>query len=123
MAKFNYDKARQVAESLIDKFGQPGSFTKEGGGAGGYDDFGNVIPPEPDTVFEGTVTPLLSYKQQEIDGEQIKSTDSYVFFHSEVEPSIGAKSTINGNEYRVVNVKKLDSVDDINVYRKLQLRR
>lgn len=123
MAKFDYDKARQVAKGLIDKFGQPGSFTKEGGGAGGYDDFGNVIPSEPDTVISGIVTPLLSYKQQEVDGEQIKSTDSYVFFHSEVEPPIGVKSTLNGNEYRVVNVKKLDSVDDVSVYRKLQLRR
>ena len=123
MTKFDYDKARQVAKGLIDKFGQANSFTKEGGGAGGFDRSGNPIPPEPDTIVSGTVTPLLSYKQQEIDGEQIKSTDSYVFFHSDVEPPIGSKSTVNGNEYRVVNVKKLDSVDDINVYRKLQLRR
>lgn len=123
MTKFDYGKARRVAKGLIDKFGQAGSFTKEGGGAGGYDDFGNVILPEPDTVISGIVTPLLSYKQQEIDGEQIKSTDSYVFFHSEAEPPIGAKAVMNGSEYRVVNVKKLDSVDDVNVYRKLQLRR
>lgn len=123
MVKFDYVKARQVAKGLIDKFGQAGNFTKEGGGAGGYDRSGNPIPPEPDTVVSGIVTPLLSYKQQEIDGEQIKSTDNYVFFHSEVEPPIGAKSTVNGNEYRVVNVKKLDSVDGVNVYCKLQLRR
>ena len=123
MTKFDYAKARQVAKGLIDKFGQAGSFTKEGGGAGGFDRSGNPISSEPDTVISGTVTPLLSYKQQEIDGEQIKSTDSYVFFHSESEPQIGAKSVLNGDEYRVVDIKKLDSVDDINVYRKLQLRR
>lgn len=123
MAKFNYDKARQVAEGLIDKFGQAGSFIKEGSGAGGYDNFGNPLPADPDIVINGVVTPLLSYNQQEIDGEQIKSTDSYVFFHSEAEPPIGAKTVLNGDEYRVVDIKKLDSVDDINVYRKLQLRR
>lgn len=123
MAAFDYVKARSVAKGLIEKFGQAGAFTKEGGGAGGYDDFGNVIPPEPDTVISGAVTPLLSYKQQEIDGEQIKSTDSYVFFHSEAEPPIGAKTVLNGDEYRVVDIKKLDSVDSVNVYRKLQLRR
>lgn len=123
MAKFNYNKARQTAKGLIDKFGQTGSFIKEGSGTGGYDDFGNPLPAEPDIVINGIVTPLLSYKQQEVDGEQIKSTDSYVFFHSEAEPPIGAKTVLNSDEYRVVDIKKLDSVDDINVYRKLQLRR
>lgn len=123
MAKIDYNKARQVVKVLVDKSGQAGSFIKKGNGAGGYDDFGNPLPAEPDMVINGIVTPLFNYKQQEIDGEQIKSTDSYVFFHSEAEPLIGAKTVLNGDEYRVVDIKKLDSVDGINVYRKLQLRR
>jgi len=31
--------------------------------------------------------------------------------------------TINSDEYRVINFEALTSVDDINVYRQLQLRR
>ena len=123
MAKFDYVKARGVAEKLINKFGDDGSFILAGNGSGGYDDFGNVIPPEPDAVFSGTITPLLSYKQMEVDGSRILATDTYVYFHSDNEPPIDSKTTINGDEYRLINIKKLGSVDGVNVYRKMQLRK
>ena len=120
---FDYAKARLVAKSLIEKFGQAGTFTVKGSGGGGYDENGNPVAPQPDVVINGTVTPLLSYKQQEIDGERILSTDSYVFAHSDIEPPIDSVITINGSKYIVKNIMKLDSVDNINVYRKIQLRR
>ena len=120
---FDYDNARAVAESLITKFGQPASFIKEGAGGGGYDDFGNPIPAEPDIVIDGIIAPLLQFKKMEIDGEQIKSSDSYVFFHSDDEPPIGSKVTVNGSEYRALYIWKLTSVGGTNDYRKIQLRR
>ena len=119
---FDYTEANQDAGELIVEFGQASSFVVAGTGSGGYDDYGNVTAADPDTTISGIVTPLLRYKQREIDGEQILSTDSYVFFHSDVEPPIDSKVTINGTTYRSVNVVKIDSVDGINVYRKIQLR-
>lgn len=123
MADFDYPQARLTALKIISKFGAPGEFVLAGNGDGGHDDFGNVIPAEPDTIYDGTVSPLLGYKAHEIDGEQIQSTDSFVFFHSDTVPEIGSTSMLNGEVYRVINIKRLDSVGGTNVYAKLQLRR
>ena len=119
---FDYNNARATAKKLIEKFGQPGSLVKKGN-SGGYDSSGNVIAPQPDVTINGTVTPLLRYKQAEIDGESVLSTDSYAFFHSSTAPAIGMMININSQQFRVIDLKTLDSVDDINIYRKLQLRR
>lgn len=121
--KFDYSKAREVAAKLIDKFGAPSTFVVAGQNAGGYDDFGNVIAPSSDTVINGTITPLLSYKQAEINGETIQQGDGYVFFHSDTAPPIDSKTTINGLVYRAVWVEQLSSVGGVNVLRKVQLRR
>ena len=123
MASFDYVKARSVAKGLIEKFGEAGQFIVAGSGSGGYDSSGNIIPAEPDVVIDGLVTPPLSYKQMEVDGNQVLATDSYVFFHSEEEPPIDSKITINGGKYRAIDISKLDSVSGIRVYTKIQLRR
>ena len=123
MAAFDYVKARSVAKGLIEKFGQAGKFIIAGSDGGGYDSSGNVIPAKPAVIIDGLVTPLLSYKQMEVDGTQVLATDSYVFFHSEEEPPIDSKITINGGKYRAVDISKLDSVSGIRVYTKIQLRR
>ena len=120
--KFDYAKSRIIARSLICKFGQAGAFIIKGV-EGGTDKWGDPIPDTPDVVMPGTVTQLLSYKKMEVDGEQILSTDSYVFFYSDEIPPIDSKVTINGNEYRTVNIVRLDSVAGVNVYVKIQLRR
>lgn len=122
MAAFDYVKARSIAKGLIEKFGQAGEFIIKGI-KGGTDKWGDPIPDTPNVVIPGTVTPLLSYKKMEVDGEQILSTDSYVFFYSDEIPPIDSKVTINGNEYRAVNIVRLDSVAGVNVYVKIQLRR
>lgn len=120
---FDYTQARVDAKEIISEFGLAGTFIKEGSGSGGYDDFGNPIPAEPDTIINGIVTPPLRFNQNEIDGEQILSSDSYVFFHSDQEPEIDSKITINGETYRNKKIWKLDSVGGVNVYRKIQLRK
>lgn len=120
--KFEYTKARAIAEGLINKFGEAGSFIVKGLD-GGVDEWGDPTAGTPDQVFNGTVTPLLSYKQGEVDGEQILKTDSYVFFHCDEVPPIDSKITINGKEFRAVDIVRLDSVAGVNVYVKVQLRR
>jgi len=45
------------------------------------------------------------------------------FLISTEEPEIDMIITINSDEYRVINFEALTSVDNINVYRQLQLRR
>lgn len=122
MAAFDYVRARSIAKGLIEKFGQAGEFIIKGS-EGGMDKWGDPIPDTPSVVMPGTVTPLLSYKKVEVDGEQILATDSYVFFYCEDVPPIDSKTTINSNEYRAINIERLDSVDDVNVYVKIQLRR
>tara|TARA_R110002096_G_scaffold167979_3_gene338396 strand:+ start:110 stop:478 length:369 start_codon:yes stop_codon:yes gene_type:complete len=122
MAAFDYVNANAVAVKLITKFGQAGQVIKEGN-ASGWDSSGNVIPTQPDITIDGIVTPLLQYKKHEIDGEHILATDSYVFFSSNVAPEIDMMITINSQKFRIQNLVILTSVDDINVYRRLQLRR
>ena len=119
---FDYAQARLTAAKIIAKFGADGQFIKKGNG-GGYDDFGDVLPPEPDVIIDGKVSPLLGYKQHEIDGERILATDSFVFFHSEIEPEIDYQITINGDTYIAKSIKSLESVNGIKVYTKIQLRK
>lgn len=120
---FDYNKSRATAEKLITKFGQAGEFVLSGD-TGGYDDFGDPLPAQPDVVISGIVTPLLSFKTNEVDNENILASDSYVLFHSETAPEVGYEHTQNGVTYRMVAMmKELTSVDGVNVFRKIQLRR
>lgn len=121
---FDYIDARNTAKELIEEFGQAGKVIKKGS-TGGYDEHGNLKPDDPDAEVNGTITPLLRYNSNEIDGESIQDGDAYVFFHSDsdVDDWINYQVAVNGVTFRVVGMVTLDSVDDINVFRKLQLRR
>ena len=122
MAAFDYVNAHSVAVKLITKFGQPANVIKKGN-AGGYDTSGNVIAPQPDITISGIVTPLLQYKQSEVDGENVQRGDSYVFYESDSLPEIGYMVTVNAIEFRVMDLTNLTSVDGIKIYLKMQLRR
>ena len=122
MAAFDYANANAVAARLITKFGQTGEVVKEGNDSG-WDSSGNATPATSGFVTNGIVTPLLQYKKFEIDGEHVLATDSYVFFDSSTAPEIGMMITINAQQFRVVNVTIMTSVDDIKVYLKMQLRK
>ncbi len=122
MATFDYQKARQTAERLINKFGNNVTLLKEGE-AGGEDAFGDPIPGTPDILVSGTITPKLDYSFSEIDGSFIQMGDCYAYFHSDTAPEVGMTVTLNGDNYRVVDITDLTSVGGVNVYRKLQLRR
>ena len=120
MAKFDYGKAQETAERLIDKYGAPGSFTRTTQGdidpATGEQGAGTT------TMINGTVTPVLSYKASEINGESVQRGDGYVYFDGG-EIAINDKATINGDLYRCVDVSSIKSVEGVLVYQKIQLRR
>jgi len=117
-----YGESRKKAESIISKFGGPGSFVQKGN-AGGFDEDGNALPAQPDVVINGTITPLLQYSNSEIDENRILQGDAYVFFHSSEPPRIAMQTTINGKTFTVVRIAlSLDSIDGVNVLRKIQLR-
>lgn len=120
--KFDYNEAALDAAEQIEFWGQAGQAVKQGN-ASGWDSSGNVIPAQPDVTIDGTVTPLLKYKQSEIDGNHILTTDSFVLFDSSTAPEIDMMITINGDTFRIKSLKVLSSVDGINVLRKLQLRK
>lgn len=122
MATFDYSAAAAKAKAIIEKFGGNGSFVIKGND-GGFDDDGNALAAQADTVISGTVTPLLQYKSMEIDGSTIQTGDSYVFFDSVLDVPVGAVTTINGDSFRVVNSNELKSVNNIKILQKIQLRR
>ena len=68
------------------------------------------------------MTPILPFKQNEIDGKTIQTGDGYVFFHSDTAPTIGYLHTQNGDTWRAVNIMEMTSVDGVHVYCKVQLR-
>lgn len=118
---FDYDGARAEAFALISEYGEAGQVVLKGT-KGGFDSEGNATPDVPDVVIDGTITPLLQYRTREIDGTNILSGDTFVFFHSETAPEINMQVTINSKTLRIINIYKLDSVGGVNVFRKLQLR-
>ena len=120
--KFDYNKARQTAERLINKFGAECSAVQEAVG-GGTDAFGDPLPGTDAVTIDGIITPKLNYRVSEVDGSVVQHGDCYVYFHSNTAPSIDMTVTLNGETFRIVDIVDLTSVDGINVYRKLQLRR
>lgn len=119
---FDYVDARQAAEEIINDFGKPGQVIKKGVPSGGFDNNGNPIPPTPDVIIDGIVTPKLDFKKSEIDGTAIQRGDSFAFFHSDTKPEIDMQITLNSTTFRIISIKDLTSVDDINVFIRLQLR-
>lgn len=120
---FNYDKARETAAKIINKYGALGSLIKKGSEAGDFDENGDPVTPTPDSIINGIITPIVKYKNHEIDGKSIVNGDGWVFFHSDSEPEIDMQATVNGKTFRVISIDKLSSPDnDVVIYYKLQLR-
>lgn len=120
MAKFDYEKARRDADALIDDFGDAGSFTRVTQGA--IDQATGEQSPGTTTLINGTITPILRYMNNEVDGESVLRTDGYVYF-SGGEIEIGDTTVLNGETFRAVDAVKLKSVSGTLVYQKVQLRR
>lgn len=119
----DYSTSRATAKRLIEKFGQSATVTVKGNDGGFDPDTGDTIAAVPDQTISGIATPVLQFKNSEIDGTTIKHGDAYFFFHSDVEPPIGALFTENGNTWRLESLMQITSLGGINVYRKYQLRK
>lgn len=117
-----YDSGRVLAEKLITKFGAPATVYTPAVD-GGTDGLGRPIPSTPRVDINGIATGTLNYNQNEIDGTVIQSGDCYVLFHTDGEPEVGMQHDANGNTYRIMDVYKLESRDDVVALIKLQLRR
>ena len=120
VAKFDYEQAKRDADTLIDGFGDAGSFTRVTQGA--IDQATGEQSPGTTTLINGTITPILRYMNNEINGESVLRTDGYVYF-SGGEIEINDTTVLNGETFRAVDVTKLKSVSGTLVYQKVQLRR
>lgn len=120
MAKFDYEQARRDADTLIDDFGGPGSFTRVTPGA--IDQATGEVGPSQTALIDGVITPILRYMNNEINGESVRRDDGYVYF-SGGEIAINDTTVLNGETLRAVDVTKLKSVSGTLVYQKVQLRR
>lgn len=122
MASFDYVDAKATADNIIAEFGGSGTFIVKGADGGFNPETGDVIAAQPDVSVTGFVTPAIGYKSREIDGTTILMGDCYVFFSGALVP-VGAVITLNNETYRVVNVSRLQSLSNVVVYQKVQLRR
>ena len=121
---FDYTKARETAKKIISKFGKSSSLVKKGT-TGGFDEGGNTEADSPDIAINGIITPLVKYKTHETDGKTIIKGDAWAFFYTEsaVEIEVDMQTTFNGKTFSVKGIEVLSSVDDINIYTRLQLRK
>lgn len=119
---FDYKAAGKLTKKVIDKFGSSISIVKKGL-TGGYDINGDVMADQPDTIITGKATPLVSFKNREIDGKSIIKGDSYLMFYGNGEPEVNSQVTVNNKTFRIVGIDELNSNDGINVFIKLQLRK
>ena len=120
--KFDYLEAHGDAAELIEFFGEAGQVIKKGN-SGGYDTSGNVTPAQPDVIIGGTITPKIDFETSEVNGTSILMGDAIVYFESETAPEVGMMTIINGETYRIIDMETLTSVNGINVYRELHIRR
>lgn len=120
VAKFDYEQARRDADTLINDFGDAGSFTRVTQGA--INPATGEVGPSQTTLINGTITPILRYMNNEINGESVLRADGYVYF-SGGEIAINDATVLNGETLRAVDVTKLKSVSGTLVYQKVQLRR
>ena len=122
MAK-DYQRSRNTALKLITKDGGHGELIKSGS-TGGYNEYGDIEPDTPDIIINGVITPKLSYKSADIDGTTILKSDCYVFFHTDSATPIevNMQTVLNGELFSVVHISTLESLNDIRVLTKLQLR-
>lgn len=95
---FDYAEMRDVAEELIEEFGQIGAVTR-------------IASPDPvyggdgtETVYTAKLVPV-AYKAHEIDGTVIQSGDVQIYISSvglAITPIPGDLADCNGKTYRII---------------------
>lgn len=122
---FDFAEARLDAVEIIEEFGGDGSIVSKGS-SGGFTQSGSVLADSADTEILGKTSPLMSYKNNEIDGKSIIMGDSFIYFQSITNTEkieVDMQTTLNNKTFRIKKVEDLSSIANVNVYYKLQLRK
>jgi len=117
LAKFNYRRSVQVANRLIDKFGQTGAIRRTETSGVPWD------PGTSDTDYPCTLV-ALDYDQRDVDGTLIKSTDKKVYVATKgltIQPTTTDKVIIGGVASTIVQAKPLNPAGTV-VFWELQAR-
>jgi len=124
------DKFRALAKKLIAKFGpsQAASYTHITA-AGAMDDDTNTVTGATEDVQLIATTPLLAIKKLDLNNKTLVVTDSVIYISGPdwdavygSEPKINDQVSLNGEDFRVVEIMPLNSGDQMAAY-KFFLRR
>jgi len=114
-----YDEMAELAEELLDEFGQPVTLVMAGQEAG-FDQYGNAVGATPDITVSGLGC-SLDYKIGEIDGTVIQNGDAKMLYKGET-PEIDMTVTLEGVKWRIVALNPLNPAGILVMY-SLQLRK
>lgn len=73
-----------------------------------------------ETSYSVSASPLLRVRQQYVDGETVRVTDSMVLVAAQglaFTPAVGQRVTASGVSYRVIMVSPIQAQDDVVAYR------
>lgn len=122
----SYEQDRETVTELILEYGGAGQLILVGT-TGGFDGSGDSTPDTPSTLIDGILTPIINYKNHEIDGESVIKGDGYILWQSATKLSElvveKLQITINGTLFRVKDIGELTSINGVNLAYKLQLRK
>ena len=119
---YNYTTARATARRSILKYGSTGSVIQKGQ-SGGYDDEGDAIADTADVTITGIATSLVLFDNKEIDGESILTGDSWVYWQSDTAIAAGMQITLNSITFKIMAVTAVQSIANVIIYERLQLRK
>lgn len=118
---YDYLQGQTRALELLQFYGDAIQFVKKGT-TGGYDDSGNVLPPQSDLTLDGTATPLVMFKASEVDGKAVLMGDGYLYFQGVNEPQVGMQVTLHGTTYRVISSYPIKSISGTKLFDKVHVR-
>lgn len=106
MAAIDYEAIKAKALQVITDAGQTVEFTRQEN-AGGLDNRGDTIAPSPKHRIKGQGV-KTNYKNIEIDGTNILTTDAKFIFSGEEELKAGDLTTLGGIDWRVNNINSIE---------------
>jgi len=114
-----YNEMVELAEELLDEFGQPVTLVKAGQQAG-FDQYGNAVGATPDVSVTGLGC-TVGYNFGEIDGTVIQNGDARLLYKGET-PEIDMTVTLDGVKWRIVSLNPINPAGILVMY-SMQLRK
>ncbi|GAG97019.1 unnamed protein product [marine sediment metagenome] len=119
---YNYTTARATARRSILKYGSTGEVVQKGQ-TGGYDDNGGVVADTADVTITGVITPLVLFADEETNGTSIIKGDSWVYWQSDTAVAVDMQVTLNSETFKIKAVTAVQSIANVIIYERLQLRK